>query len=771
MLFIDRSQVKLPTELKRILKRETTHAQKFFARTDRAQERFIFDSYAWRQTQQYLAELFGDTCAYCESSKRQYPLSVEHFRPKTEACSLEGETSPDWYWWLAYEWENLYLACELCNYNKKTLFPVVGKRANVGAKGEELRKEKNVLIDPCVDEPAEHLRFLENGLVESISLKNAETRHKYKNLDRGAITIEVLGLNRAKLVEARSRALNEVRNRLTTIERLMSRKQSNVRPIAKIIDELYLQADVKNEYLAVRRQIVARELVYKPYLRQLLFFARPKELEELEFELETEIEIEKSLARKARRAAAKTSSQTQSSPEITIKYNNAYIRSVKIQNFRTIDELELRFNEWAETVEPIKALVGSKKHSINVYEEKKVGWKMLLGENGTGKSSVLKAIAIALMGEDYYKQHAKEYLLTPERIFNKRTAQRNGAIYVELSKGEPIEIKFTRHGLNFVKGKAGAAGVFVRGYGSARLFARSSNNKKNSVQKGVKQVDNLFHPEQLLKDPNEWLEALKQSEFESVGLVLRDLLNLPDEIQTPLTKENRKVLLDAGLGPSALEDQSDGYNSILAVMADIMSGLPETMRDKKVASGIVLLDEIDVHLHPRWKMRLISSLRRCFPGIQFIATTHEPLCLRGLGKGEITVMKRFGNEISIQDDVPSVAGLRVDQLLTSELFGLDTTIDPDVDLQFQEYYHLLALNEPTKEQRERINILKSKLERLNVLGSTPRDRLVYEFIDSYIAKKRQIDGEEEKQKLYQETKINVLELWDEVKNAVGGNGK
>ena len=102
----------------------------------------------------------------------------------------------------------------------------------------------------------------------------------------------------------------------------------------------------------------------------------------------------------------------------------------------------------------------------------------------------------------------------------------------------------------------------------------------------------------------------------------------------------------------------------------------------ETAHGVVLVDEIETHLHPRWKMRVMSSLREAFPRIQFIVTTHDPLCVRGMDDGEVIVLVRneLGGIITLAD-LPDVSGMRSEQLLTSEYFGLSSTIDPDVQLE------------------------------------------------------------------------------------------
>ena len=89
-----------------------------------------------------------------------------------------------------------------------------------------------------------------------------------------------------------------------------------------------------------------------------------------------------------------------------------------------------------------------------------------------------------------------------------------------------------------------------------------------------------------------------------------------------------------------LEDLSDGYQSVVALATDLMLSLLARWPSVDVAEGTVLIDELGAHLHPRWRMRIVTSLRQVFPRVQFLSSTHDPLCLRGLGDGEVVVVKR-----------------------------------------------------------------------------------------------------------------------------------
>src|SRR5262249_37658440 len=126
-----------------------------------------------------LLKLFASKCAYCESNiSRVAAGEVEQFRPKSK------------YWWLAYEWQNLLLACPACNRYKADRFPVEGVQAKTPE--DDVNREQRLLIDPTVDSPDADLVF---SMEQDAVIASGLTR-------RGRTTIELLGLNRPDLAIA-----------------------------------------------------------------------------------------------------------------------------------------------------------------------------------------------------------------------------------------------------------------------------------------------------------------------------------------------------------------------------------------------------------------------------------------------------------------------------------------------------------------------------------------------------------------------------------------
>src|SRR5512145_2711381 len=135
-------------------------------------------------------------------------------------------------------------------------------------------------------------------------------------------------------------------------------------------------------------------------------------------------------------------------------------------------------------------------------------------------------------------------------------------------------------------------------------------------------------------------------------------------------------------------------------------------------------------------MRIVASLRRAFPRVQFMASTHEPLCLRGLRAGEILVLRRQEGKVVSLRPQQDISELRVDQILTSRVFGLHTALDPVLEEQFDRYYRLLSRHETarTPEDEEELAHLAETVGSQGVLGSTRRDQLLYRFLDEVAAR-------------------------------------
>lgn len=230
------------TEAERVAKLFEDHVT---AGSDPVEFSFDYKVYKDKEVKTALHALFKGKCAYCESRYAgTQPMDVEHWRPKGEVH--EGSGTPAFqklagYHWLASAWENLFPSCVDCNRERaqtnfvtneeKTLgkanqFPVEGG-ARFGpppdADGAPTGAETPLILDPCLDDPADHLRFRLDGSVAPAS-----------NSQKGQQSIDVYALNRTELAIDRLSLIKLMEQRLDAIER-----------IATVIDRPDLPADIK----------------------------------------------------------------------------------------------------------------------------------------------------------------------------------------------------------------------------------------------------------------------------------------------------------------------------------------------------------------------------------------------------------------------------------------------------------------------------------------------------------------------------------------------
>ncbi|MBZ2199027.1 AAA family ATPase [Occultella gossypii] len=389
-----------------------------------------------------------------------------------------------------------------------------------------------------------------------------------------------------------------------------------------------------------------------------------------------------------------------------------WIDRVVIGNFRPIRDLDLDFSTSTSSHGP---------------------WTVLLGENGCGKSSILHAIALTLIGGAYRRELAMDagaYLRHRARV---------GRVQVYLTgDSQPFELTWGTGDTDFTGPEA--APVLLLGYGATRLLPRGPAPQR--PDRAGAWVDNLFDPFRPLTDPTAWLLSLPETVFTDVAEGLADLLALEDSAEIEADRRRKVVRIHQHASVAELTELSDGYQSMLVLACDVLRTVLTRWDQVGLAEGIVLIDELGAHLHPRWRMRIVTALRTLMPRVQFIVSTHDPLCLRGLLDGEVTVIRRNAEaDVIAITDLPSVQGMRVDQLLTSEHFGLGSTDDPELDDLWAQYYQLQGLSERGAEQESQLAHVRARLDAIGVLGSTERDRLLLASADEFIARRRQVGDE------------------------------
>ncbi len=845
MIHVDRSKVPVPAwwngpDFRRFL---DAWAKFHDAGGTRVQQRRMVktadagDLESWRRRAlPALLEGFGGKCAYTEEPIDEKTGTVVFHRPEADAAGFDGEVWPQHYWWLVADWSNWYPASRAVHSIKGTTFPVVGERSLLPQepgmppqKWIDRHRDLGLLLDPCRDHPAWYLEFRNDGTVHPREHPSPSVQRRYDGQSRGEITIKVLGLDRPELVDLRQSHGTEFGGTLTFLmiadgdqEDFVQRGLLQPRPFRASTDQVLGRSmrsrlpskledfdDVAFVHALALRipEVMAAEIAFdgapptsRPVAREVwkgvrrVFTREWPELDDEGFIALIEgrwhpshdealtLGVEPNLEAGAARGSEVTEKAG------TAVERSARIEHIEIRNFKAIEHLELDLS-----AEPV-ALPAPFDPSGAPAEEtpSAVRWTALLGENGSGKSCWLQALGLALAAD-----RLDDLLVTAKLDWSRmlRRGAKRGRVLVRLIGGSRLDLRFNanRHwwvGPDGKKlGEPPRMAAYIRGYGATRLLEGGPVDAADGAAAQVR-LANLFDPRAPVLDAEQWLLALEEGDFNVAAVTLSGFLQddrrplsadpaAPD--QPPLmTREGGEVLV----GGDPLSYLSDGYRAVITLVCDIMAGLGAGLSDLRNATGVVLIDELGSHLHPRWKMEITGRLRRELPNVQFFVSTHEPLCLRGMFKNEVVrVVKRQPPhepgepfppgkvEYSVIDRSPS--DYRVDQLLTSEFFGLDTTIDPDLDRRFQAYYRLLAM---TPEERAakglegRMLELKTDIQSRTqpVLGFTRRDQLVYEAIDKLLADERGMTPEE-KQARRKATLHRIQEIW-KARGTVGGAG-
>ena len=169
-----------------------------------------------------------------------------------------------------------------------------------------------------------------------------------------------------------------------------------------------------------------------------------------------------------------------------------------------------------------------------------------------------------------------------------------------------------------------------------------------------------------------------------------------------------------------IEQLSEGYKIIIAMVSDLAARMAEAnpeMENPLQSTGIVLIDEVDLHLHPRWQRDILKQLIQVFPHIQFIVSTHSPVIV--VGAAEIAQVVNLNNinadkELA-QEEVPIS---NVGQVLLSDLFNLNYLHSPEWDDKINERNTLLAKAELTAEENARLAELDEEMKGLTSLPNS-----------------------------------------------------
>jgi len=356
-------------------------------------------------------------------------------------------------------------------------------------------------------------------------------------------------------------------------------------------------------------------------------------------------------------------------------------------------------------------------------------WKVLLGQNGLGKSTLLQAIGVVLAGPEALrellpvadgwvrqgqaygeieeKSYQVRYLVTgkepvslPESFLEYHTIPTitPWAGLDEAREQFITDMKFLTK-TAYAEGQTGWLGC---GYGPFRRLSgggREADHILYGKRKSARFIT-LFREDAALTSAQSWLIELYNTAREGGAREARALEQvkaaLADHLfpqPTQLHLNAREAWLQIGdKAPVHFQDLSDGYRSMLSTAIDLLYWLIKAFPDEPEpmkCPGVVLIDELDAHTHPGWQRHQGNWLRAKFPNIQFIVATHSPFLAQVAEHGEDNIVLEDRGSLGVlpRTNVEAVETWRVDQILT-DLFDLPSTYHPEVEARLKRHQQL-----------------------------------------------------------------------------------
>ena len=357
-------------------------------------------------------------------------------------------------------------------------------------------------------------------------------------------------------------------------------------------------------------------------------------------------------------------------------------------------------------------------------------WTLILGDNGQGKSTVLRAIALLTAGSGGMAElldSPDEWVADDQDI---ATIQANLLLPDGTDTTVRLDIQRGKKPHEIIRDHAQALltidrlskyyfGAFLTfGYGVTRRPSweeRSAGGRITSLYREprAQAVATLFSSDERLYPLPKMVIDMDYRQHPAIKTVSEVLnLLLPDYLFQRIDRNRMELLFTEVKSSSTartLGQLSDGYQSMAAWAGDLLYRISQVFpeaEDLRTIYGLLMIDEADLHLHPLWQKKLRRFLREAFPNMQFVITSHSPFLVQSLEDGELLKLPqqaqaKYAHQ-SIEDIAEAVMGVENVTWSEKRIRMLETA---------KEYYQLLE--QAKKAEPEQLKRLKEQLDLLS----------------------------------------------------------
>jgi len=356
------------------------------------------------------------------------------------------------------------------------------------------------------------------------------------------------------------------------------------------------------------------------------------------------------------------------------------------------------------------------------------------GKNGSGKTSVLNEMVIFFKHLDslnsldgvkqsiaYFEQQKSNLLQNKPDNFIDEMAKTD----INIKNNQQLIDSFGNTFIS-VNYPVLASKVFSEGDFIIAFFKAKRNNYESNLPTGIDKIDikpvydieekasnnfiqyivNLKAERSFANDSKE-LEAVKKIDewFENFEKELRILFDKEDLQLKFDRKDFNFYIIEPGREPYTLTQLSDGYSAILDIIAELIMRMEKHRLASYDIQGVVLIDEIETHLHIELQKKILPFLIAFFPKIQFIVTTHSPFVLNSINNAVICDLEK---RIVIDKDFSAYPS----EALVEDYFDSDQYSNL-LKEEVKEYERLMLAKELTEEQRARLSELEKRFEKIS----------------------------------------------------------
>ena len=364
------------------------------------------------------------------------------------------------------------------------------------------------------------------------------------------------------------------------------------------------------------------------------------------------------------------------------------LSTIKIENFKQFLSIEINFSK-----------------QVNI----------IIGQNATGKTTLLQAITFGLLRQNSLDIEYNSYISKGQNKSKIYIYHNNIEKKVKISK-EKREVDknyfipfILTYGSNFFTSKTNEVKEIAQG------IVNETIHKNFTSSIFIDYTNGFVNPIRLL----EFLDLEKDNKVPKIQNFFIDTVNsflegfrlVENDKNYFFQKEGYEDIL-------GLEDLSEGYRSNVLLITDILIKILGVGYTPNTIEGIILIDEFDKHLHPKWQSKLVNKLTKTFPKIQFIMTTHNPMSILDRNPDEIIKL------VETKDGIKAIHGKGTKSvdvcIVLLEYFGVDSTVSETMQKQINNFNRLKLKKELTIKEQEELE----ELERF--LGNTVVSNLIYD---------------------------------------------